>query len=93
MLASRARRVAVYLTDVNGSTPKQLSPGGFRGEPIAPDGQSFINYQNRSAVVRSISDGSSKSIPGIQDGEDPIGWADSKHIFVQSQDRYRAEHL
>ena len=36
-------------------------------------------------VVHSISDGSSKPIPGIQDGEDPIGWADSKHVFVQAK--------
>jgi hypothetical protein len=51
---------------------------------VAPDGQSFIVDQNGSFVVRSLSDGSSKPLPGIQAGEEPIGWADSKHVFVQA---------
>jgi hypothetical protein len=51
---------------------------------IAPDGQSFISYQDKQTLVTSISGGSSKPIPGIQDTEQPIGWADSKHVFVQS---------
>jgi Tol biopolymer transport system component len=85
MVASQSGQAeAVYLTDVNGSTPKQLSPGRISWGAIAPDGQSFIKYQNRNVVIVSISDGSSKPIPGIQDGDDPIGWADLKHVFVQA---------
>ncbi|MGD0109042.1 MAG: protein kinase, partial [Rhodopila sp.] len=75
---------ALYLTDVEGSTPKQLAPGDFPWGSVAPDGQSFIVDQNGSFVVRSLSDGSSKPLPGIQAGEEPIGWADSKHVFVQA---------
>jgi Tol biopolymer transport system component len=78
------KAVAVYLTDVNGSTPKQLSPGRILWGAIAPDGQSFISYQDKQTLVNPISGGSSKPIPGIQDTEQPIGWADSKHVFVQS---------
>jgi hypothetical protein len=69
---------------VDGSTPKRLSPGDAPYAAVAPDGQSFISTVDRKAfVIRSLSDGSSKPIPGIQDGEQPIGWADSKHVFVQ----------
>ena len=75
---------AVYLTDVDGSTPKQLSPGGAPWGAVAPDGTSLLVYQNGAVVVRSMSDGTSKPIPGVQAAEQPIGWADSKHVFVQA---------
>jgi eukaryotic-like serine/threonine-protein kinase len=87
MLASQSGQAeAVYLTDVDGSTPRKLSPGAATWGAVAPDGQSFILDQNEngSFVVRSLSDGSSKPIPGIQAEEFPIGWADSKHVFVQA---------
>ncbi len=75
---------AVYLTDVDGSTPKQLSPGDAPWGAVAPDGQSVIIFRNEASVVRSMSDGSSKPIAGIQAAEFPIGWADSQHVFVQA---------
>ena len=85
MLASQSGQAeAVYLTDVDGSTPKQLSPGQAPWGAVAPDEQSVITFRNGAIVVRSVSDGSSKPIAGIQAGEFPIGWADSKHVFVQS---------
>ena len=51
---------------------------------VAADGNSFISYQNGTITTRSLSDGSSKPVAGIQAGELPIRWADSKHIFVQA---------
>jgi hypothetical protein len=85
MLASQSGQAeALYLTDADGSTPKQLSPGSAPWGAVAPDEKSFITVQKGAVVVRSISDGSSKPIPGIQAEEFPIGWADSKHIFVQA---------
>jgi hypothetical protein len=76
---------AIYLTDVDGSTPKQLSTGDFSWRAVAPDQQSFIASTNGTFVVHSISDASSKPIPGIQPEESPIGWADSNHLFVQTE--------
>ena len=85
LLASQSGQAeAVYLTDVDGSTPKQLSPGAPPWGAVAPDEQSFIVDQNGGFVLRPMSDGSSKPIPGIQAEEFPIGWADSKHVFVQA---------
>ncbi len=77
---------AVYLTDVDGSTPKQLAPGDAPWGAISPDGQSFISMVDLRGpfVIRSVSDGSSRPIPGIQAGEAPFGWADSKHVFVKA---------
>jgi Tol biopolymer transport system component len=84
MKASQAGQAeSIYLTDRDGSTPKQLTPGDFPWGAVAPDGQSFILHQNKDWVVRSLLDGSSKAIAGIQDAEISIGWADLKHVFVQ----------
>ncbi len=75
---------AVYLTDVNGSTPKQLSSGQVPWGSVAPDGNSFLVFESGAWVARSISDGNTKPIQGIQAAEFSIGWADSKHVFVQA---------
>jgi Tol biopolymer transport system component len=75
---------AVFVTDANGATPKQLSQEDAPWGAVAPDEQSFIVEQNRAFVVRSMSDGSSKPLPAIRGEEFPIGWADSKHVFVQA---------
>jgi len=75
---------ATYLTDVDGSTPKRLVSGEFTWRSVAPDQQSFIVDLNGTFVIHSLSDASSKPIPGIQPEEFPIGWADSKHVFVQA---------
>jgi eukaryotic-like serine/threonine-protein kinase len=84
MGASQSGAEAVYLTDADGSTPKQLSPGTAPPGAVAPDANSFISRQNGVFAVRSLSDGSSKPIAGIQTAEFPIRWADQNHVFVQA---------
>jgi len=86
LTASNSSHVeAVYLTDANGSAPKQLQPGTVPWGSVAPGSNSFVTFQNGAWVVRSISDRSSKTIAGIQAGEFPIAWAlDAKHLFVQA---------
>jgi len=77
---------ALFITDANGATPKQLAPGSTSWKAIAPDGKSVIIIQNRVWLLHSMSDDTSKPIPGMQAQEFPIAWAsDSKHVFVQAQ--------
>ncbi len=74
-----------FVTDVNGSTPKELSPADASWHAVAPDGNSFVVNQNGAWVNCSISDGTAKPIAGIQPEELPIGWvSDGKHLFVQA---------
>jgi eukaryotic-like serine/threonine-protein kinase len=76
---------ATYLTDVNGSTPKQLQTGRVPWSSVAPGSSSFVTFLNGAWVVRSISDNNSKAVAGIQVGEIPIAWAsDPRHLFVQA---------
>jgi Tol biopolymer transport system component len=77
---------AVFVTDADGATPKQLSPGSVPWKAVAPDEKSAMIFQNGARVVRSLVDGTSRPLPGLQAGEFPVAWAsDSQHVFVQAK--------
>ena len=74
----------LYITDVNGSTPKLVSSGSTPFAAVAPDGHSFFALLNGAWVVRPVPEGPAKPIPGIQAPEYPIAWTtDTKHVFTQ----------
>jgi len=76
---------AVFVTDADGTTPKQLSPGNPSWKAVAPDEKSVLIRQHEQQIIRSLSDGTSRPLPGLQAAEFPIAWAsDSKHIYVQA---------
>ena len=89
-----SKGMAVFVTDVNGATPKLISPGDAPWGAVAPDGKSvllFVQGQHKggTVVIHSLSDGgsdgSSRPLPGAQPDEDTIGWsADSKSVFAQT---------
>jgi len=75
---------SLYVTDVNGSTPKLLFPGNA-GSLVAPDGRSLFDFRNGRWEVRSLEGSGSKPIAGIQAGEFPIAWAaEGRHVFTQA---------
>jgi len=75
----------LYVTDVNGSTPKQVMPGTIDWSTVSPDGRFLSTTQNGVWVVLSVADKKTKPIAGMQAGEFPIAWAeDSKHVFTQT---------
>jgi serine/threonine protein kinase/Tol biopolymer transport system component len=80
--------VGLYLTDVNGSTPKLLSPTDhieFLQTVLAPDGDSLLVLQNGAWSAFSIQHGTSRPVHGLQPGENPVGWADdANHIFTRT---------
>ena len=86
---------AVYLTDVDGSTPKQLAPGDAPWGAISPDGQSFISMVDLRGpfVIRSVSDGSSRPIPGIQAGGSAVRVGGLEACICTGNNRNRPKHL
>jgi Tol biopolymer transport system component len=76
---------SVYITDVNGTTPKLIAPGLVPWGATAPDGKSFVIFTNGALLVRSLSDDGSFPVAGLfKPGEEIIGWAaDSKSLYVQ----------
>jgi Tol biopolymer transport system component len=78
----------LYLTDVNGSTPKLLSPTDhveFQQIVLAPDGDSLLIVRNGAWHSFSIEHNTARPIQGLQPGEDIVGWSsDSSHIFTRT---------
>jgi Tol biopolymer transport system component len=73
-----------YISDRNGSPPKQLSPDNTPYPGVAPDGDSFVLFENKTMVIRSIKGGTTRPLAGVQPDDLVIGWtSDSKHLFVQ----------
>jgi eukaryotic-like serine/threonine-protein kinase len=77
-----------YITDVNGSTPRLLTPTDhfeYLQNVIAPDGDSILILQSGSWRAFSIQHNASRPIPGLQPGEDPVGWGtDASHVFTRT---------
>ncbi len=79
------KSVSLYVTDVSGATPKMVSSGFTVWAGASPDGKSIYTMQNGDWVVKSLTDGSSKPIPGVHNPEYPISFAaDSKYLYTQS---------
>jgi len=74
----------LYITDVNGSAPKLMSPESTYLEGVSPDGHSLMVLHNGAWVIQSAEENSTKPVSGMQPGEFPIAWAsDSKHVFTR----------
>ncbi|MGB9492163.1 MAG: protein kinase [Terriglobales bacterium] len=73
-----------YISDRDGSAPKQLSTYPMPFTTVAPDGDSLVVFENKAMAIQSIKSGTTKPLPGVQPDDLVIGWsADSKHLFVQ----------
>jgi eukaryotic-like serine/threonine-protein kinase len=85
LYAVHSGNAGLYITDVNGATPKLVSPDNTPWAAVAPDGHSCFSRLNGVWVVRPIPDGDARPIPGIQPEDFPIAWAsDTHHIFAQA---------
>lgn len=75
---------SLYVTDVNGSTAKLVTPVDFISFTAATDGTAAIVHQNGAWAVVSVNGNGVKTIPGLQPQETPIGFtSDDKHVFTQ----------
>ncbi|MGA9529233.1 MAG: protein kinase [Terriglobales bacterium] len=73
-----------YISDRNGSAPRQVSAGNTAFPAVAPDGDSFIVFENKAMAIRSIKSGTSRPLRGVQADDLIIGWtSDSTQLFVQ----------
>ena len=74
----------LFMTDRNGSTPKQVSAGNAPFAGVAPDGDSVVLFKDKAMVIGSVAGKAPRPIPGMTSDELVAGWAsDSKHLFVQ----------
>jgi len=81
-----AHGVRLYVQDVTGAKPQAITPEGVNGTTFAvsPDGKFVAGIgPDGKGWLYPIDGGQAASIPGVQPGEQPIGWTqDSKSLYV-----------
>jgi eukaryotic-like serine/threonine-protein kinase len=76
--------VRCYLVDIDGGKPVPVTPEGVTGGLVSPDGK-YIIASNGVAAIYRIADGTSRKIPGSEQGFFPLQWAeDNSSIYGYS---------
>ena len=73
-----------YVQDALGGAPKAITPEGFKGSLLSPDGNSMVTVNAGKYHVYPVAGGDPRPIEGLEPGDRPLHWAaDGRHIFVQ----------
>jgi len=75
-----------YVQDVDGAAPRPVTPDGFVGIVLSPDGQSIVAVDRYGEFYVCSTDGSTEPRPleGYRDGDVPLQWsADKRFLFVR----------
>jgi dipeptidyl aminopeptidase/acylaminoacyl peptidase len=76
----------LFLLDSADAKPHAVSPPGYRAflRGVSPDGKLVgVQGPDRRRYLYPLSGGEPKPIPGIEPGEDPVGWmGDGRWLFV-----------
>ena len=76
-----------YIQEIEGGTPRPVTPEGVTGTTVSPDGK-FVIAKDQLAMIYPIEEGKPQPIVGLLDGETNFRWAaDSRSLYVyQPQD-------
>jgi Tol biopolymer transport system component len=75
-----------YLFDGEGGAPRPLTPEGYRGATLSPDGKRLYTFgPNQGAYVSSLDAGGGEPIlvPGIDSQDGLAGWAADGRLYVR----------
>ena len=81
------RGMRTYIQEIEGGTPRPVTPEGVTGTTISPDGK-FVIAKDQTAMIYPIEEGQPRPIVGLLNGETNFRWAaDSRSLYVyQPQD-------
>ena len=75
-----------YVQELEGGTPRAITPEGTWGHMLSPDGARMVVYQNGTPLVWSIDAGRGQSVNGMKAGEILLGWSTDGRLYVGSND-------
>jgi eukaryotic-like serine/threonine-protein kinase len=76
-------RTRTYLFD-EGGAPRALTPDGYRGTIISPDGKQFYTFgPDQGTYVFSIDGGEPVRVPGIDAVDGIAGWAPDGRLYIR----------
>jgi len=70
-----------YVQDIAGGPPRPITPEGITGYLVSPDGKFVVNRDEKKELF-SVSNGEAREIPGIENDDRVIGWADAQSIYI-----------
>jgi Tol biopolymer transport system component len=75
-----------YVQDVDGGAPRPVTPDGFVGIVLSPDGRSIVAVDRYGEYYVCSTEASKEPLPlaGYRDGDIPLQWsADGRFLFVR----------
>jgi Tol biopolymer transport system component len=78
-----------YVQDIDGGDPRPVTPNGFVGMALSPDGHTVLTVDRYGEYYLCSTAQSSepRAIAGYRDGDVPLQWsADGRDLFVREAD-------
>ncbi len=75
-----------YVQELEGGTPRAITPEGTWGNMLSPDGARIVVYKNGVPLVWNIDTGKGQAVDGMKTGEMLLGWSTDGRLYVGSSD-------
>jgi Tol biopolymer transport system component len=87
--AQHGRPPRLYVQEIEGGTPRPITPEGVEIGPVSPDGNSVIGRGPGSAVfLYPVSGGTPRAVPGVEPDDQLIRWdAEGRKVFLARSER------
>lgn len=72
-----------YIQDIAGGPPRAVTPEGIIGHLVSPDGKYLLGRSpDEKKTLYSLGGNETRDIPGLENDDRVIGWADSESLYV-----------
>ena len=79
----KGHALRTYVQDIAGGPPRPITPEGIYGYLVSPDGKFVVaKATDEKKGLYSISGGEPRDIPGVDNDDRVIGWADAQSLYV-----------
>ncbi len=75
-----------YVQELDGASPRAITPEGTWGHLLSPDGRRVLVYKNGTPMVWGIEAENGQSVNGLKSGETLLGWSLDGRLYVSSKD-------
>lgn len=79
----KGHALRTYVQDIAGGPPRPVTPEGIIGHQVSPDGKYVVGRSSDAAKgLYPLSGSETRDIPGLENDDRVIGWADSESLYV-----------
>jgi len=79
----KGHALRTYVQDIAGGPPRPITPEGIIGHLVSPDGKFVVGRAtDEKKGLYAVSGGASREIPGVENEDRVIGWADADSLYV-----------